>query len=103
MAVSGPNTRLWVGLTILGFGALLIGWINSIYAAPGSAQATLLAFELFWAVLIALTGAILVASGLSRQIIRKREIQDELRAEFATPLVDPGLTYMYQRKPPPPT
>ncbi len=103
MAASVPNSRLLVGLPVLAVGAILIVWISTIYAAPGSARAYILTFEFFWALLIAVTGAVLVVSGLSRQIARRRENQRDLEADVATPLVDPGLTYVYQRKPPPPT
>lgn len=97
MPLSERNTRLWLGLPILGFGVIRIAWIDSVYAAPGSSQSYILAFEFFWAVILVVIGAVLVASGLSRQMARKRAIQRELRAEAATPMVDPGLTYMYQR------
>lgn len=103
MGVSQRNTRLWVGVPILVVGALLIAWISTIYAVPGSAQSYLLTFDFFWAVLIAVTGAVLVISGLARKITRTKGSPGDPRAEVATPLVDPGLTYIYQRKPPPPT
>ncbi len=103
MTNSGPNARVWIGVGLLGFSALLIAWIGSISAAPGSTQAGLLTFDLFWGIIPGLVGGILIASGLARLLTRKRATEAELRADFATPLVDPGLTYMYQRKPPPPT
>lgn len=64
--------RLWVGVPILVLGVLLIAWIGTIYAAPGSAQSYLLTFDFFWAVLISVAGAVLVISWLARQITRRK-------------------------------